>query len=211
MLWALAPGATHAETPNLPSDLQLRIDRAVTEISASWGENHAQGLQIAVDPRETRSKTIYGARTLISLSPRAASPVSGTIEHEIAHAVVGPDRARRAYLMEGIATYFEYAFGPAAFGVDDWARAELKRHAFVSLDAVDLGERGGSSAATPARMLAYAEAGSFVKFLIAAHGLDQFKRLYGGLDYAAVYGRDLHSLQAEWLETVRPSPVVAER
>jgi hypothetical protein len=212
LLWAFAPGApARAETPDAPTGLQPRIDRAIAEISAFWGGNQARGLEVSIDPRESRSKTIYGARTVVALSPRAASPRSGTLEHEIAHAVVGPDGARRAYLMEGIATYFEYAFGPVPFGIDDWARAELKRHAFVALDRADFGERAGSSAATPARMLAYAEAGSFVKFLIESQGLAKFKRLYSGLDYAAVYGADLGELQTQWLGHLIPPVTIAER
>jgi hypothetical protein len=207
VLWAIALSLpARAETP----DLQPRIDRAIAEISSFWGENRARGLEIAVDPRESRSKTVYGARTLISLSPRSAAPSSSTLEHEIAHAVVGPDGARRAYLMEGVATYFEYAYGPVAFGIDDWARAQLKRHPFVSLEGADVGV-GGGAVATPARMLAYAEAGSFVKFLIESRGLSPFKRLYSGLDYAAVYGRDLRDLQSEWLRGLLPTMEIAER
>ncbi len=211
VLWAAAQSLpARAEPPELTPALQPRVERAVAEISTFWGENRARRLDVAVDPRETRSKTVYGARTLVSLSPRSAAPSSSTLEHEIAHAVVGPDGARRAYLMEGVATYFEYAYGPVAFGIDDWARAQLKRHAFVSLDKADVGT-GISAFASPARILAYAEAGSFVKFLIESRGLAEFKRLYSGLDYAAVYGRDLTELQAEWLRGLLPTAEIAER
>lgn len=207
ILWAGVQSLpARAET----SDLQPRIDRAIAQISGFWGENHARGLDVAVDPHETRSKTIYGTRTLVSLSPRSASPSSSTLEHEIAHAVVGPDGARRAYLMEGVATYLEYSYGPVAFGIDAWARAQLKRHTFISLDQADVGT-GGGAVATPARMLAYAEAGSFVKFLIESRGLAEFKRLYSGLDYPAVYGRELRDLQAEWLRGLLPTTETAER
>ena len=53
----------------------------------------------------------------------------------------------------------------------------------------------------------YYEWASFVDFLITTYGREQFDRLYvsggggapGGADYAGVYGKELHALEAEWI------------
>jgi tetratricopeptide (TPR) repeat protein len=46
---------------------------------------------------------------------------------------------------------------------------------------------------------AYTLAGSFVRYLIEAHGIERFRALYrSGGDYVAVYGRPLAELGAEW-------------
>ncbi len=70
-----------------------------------------------------------------------------------------------------------------------------------------LGARGFWAAA-PAR--AYTVAGSFVRFLINRYGNEKIKAVYASGDFAAVYGKELDALIAEWELMIAALPVAPE-
>ena len=53
-------------------------------------------------------------------------------------------------------------------------------------------------------MTAYILAGSFVQFLIEAHGLPRFRRLYETADYEKAYGKPFATLEKEWRLSLSP-------
>ncbi|MDI6795753.1 MAG: PDZ domain-containing protein, partial [Desulfatibacillaceae bacterium] len=53
------------------------------------------------------------------------------------------------------------------------------------------------------RLVAYVQAGSFVRFLVEEFGLEKFKLLYARPDLKAVYGKSLLWLEEQWLLKVQ--------
>lgn len=110
---------------------------------------------------------------------------------------------------------------------DDWVRAALRAGLFLPLSELgpDHGswgmrdEGGGRLIALDRlrQLRAYAEAGSFAKFLVREHGLDALKRMQrrtlesGSRPWEEVFGADLPELERRWLESLKGGAVVESR
>lgn len=126
------------------------------------------------------------------------------VAHELAHAVAadfadGPLRVSASWgvlvnmgLVEGLAEAVTVERG--TYDVHTWARAlrELGH-------APDLRQVASSTGFwTHAAGRAYAVSGSFVRFLLDAHGPSALKRAYAHGDFEGAYGKSLDELVGEW-------------
>jgi tetratricopeptide (TPR) repeat protein len=136
----------------------------------------------------------------------------GVIKHELAHVFAGEfgdpllHVARRglvidAGLIEGVAVAAE---DRAEHLTLDQSVQVMRRADLEPPLAQVLGP--GFYAFSASR--AYTLAGSFVRFLIEAHGIERFRALYrNGGDYVAAYGRPLGELGAEWSRRIDATTV----
>jgi prepilin-type processing-associated H-X9-DG protein len=142
--------------------------------------------------------------------------------HETAHILMGPVGHPPALFNEGFATYMSERLGAHALESLGGGQATLHQRAGelkAKGDWIELGTllsftEIGSAATRPP--VAYAEAGSFVKFLIEEYGKDKFLQAYGTLQnsdtstvrqenlrkLAEIYGRSPESLEERWLKTI---------
>ena len=138
------------------------------------------------------------------------------IIHEVIH-VFAPNGNR--FLAEGIAVYaHEYLEGRDAYQNFGY---ELHEAAMEHLDSANLSAMDDIATPRPMRTQdldrkeAYIIAGSFIKFLIKTHGMENFRRLYamtpmrsysrnGGSPerWSEIYGVDLKTLENSWKEMV---------
>jgi Tfp pilus assembly protein PilF len=139
------------------------------------------------------------------------------LEHELAHVFAGAFGAppfdvamrwRGPYpqvsvgLIEGVAEAAAWR-GAGRLTEHQWARAlvDLKL-------APPLGQVFGLGFLTDAASRSYTIAGSFCRFLLERYGAAPLARVYrGGGDFAAVYGKPLGALEAEWREVLRGVPL----
>jgi hypothetical protein len=143
--------------------------------------------------------------------------------HETTHILMRPFGNPPALFNEGFAVYMSERLG--AFALDDLGggRAsiyervrELKsKGEWIELNELITYNEIGSSGSRPP--IAYAEAASFVKFLIDKYGKDKFLRAYGELKNSNskvihwtnkmalqnIYGKQFSELQEEWEKTFR--------
>ena len=138
--------------------------------------------------------------------------------HETTHILMRPFGNPPALFNEGFAVYMSERLG--AFALDDLGGGqssiyervrELKRKGeWIDLEKLITFREIGSHESRPP--VAYAEAASFVKFLIDHYGRDKFIRAYGELKNSnnkivhwtnkmalqKIYGKQLSELQEEW-------------
>jgi len=138
--------------------------------------------------------------------------------HETTHVLMRPFGTPPALFNEGFAVYMSERLG--AYALDDLSggRAtiyervrELKsKDEWIELEELITYNEIGSLESRPP--IAYAEAASFVKFLIDEYGKDKFLRAYGKLKNSnnkivhwtnkmalqSIYGKQLYELQKEW-------------
>lgn len=118
------------------------------------------------------------------------------LTHQIAYDTFG--QAASLLLSEGLAMDMEqqYLLADGDISLDGLSRAALDQGELIPLTALS----GGSNQFLGQLFYRrpYAEAGSFVQFLIQRYGVANFKRVYTSGDYATVYGKSLDTLDAEW-------------
>lgn len=118
-------------------------------------------------------------------------------------------------LQEGLAVYMQERFGEGIFYPAYGRPLDLYAAGFLRLDMLlplrrldDPYLYTGTERATVrkvSRWQGFLQAGSFVRHLIERYGVTPFKAVYAGASYEQVYGKSLHELAEEWLETaVRP-------
>lgn len=126
----------------------------------------------------------------------------GQIEHEMVHVMtahLGNFRAGfspSALLVEGLAEYI--VAQPWNLGVDKWVKGFLDQDMYIPLAGLhrDHDFRGQN------QIIAYEEAGSFVKYLIETYGLEKFKLLYSRPSFFKTYGKSLCKLEKKWLDSL---------
>jgi hypothetical protein len=107
--------------------------------------------------------------------------------HELTHILMGPYGLPPAALNEGFAVYVSERLGARALRhlggrdatLDQRARQVLEEGAWIPLSELLGYTEIGSTESRPT--ISYAQAGSFVKFLVERHGLDAFLDAYRGL------------------------------
>jgi len=142
--------------------------------------------------------------------------------HETTHILMGPFGGPPALFNEGFAVYISEKLGARALEGLGGGRATIHQRAKELKDSVEwielpelLGytEIGSERTRPP---VAYAEAASFVKFLLDSYGKDKFLQAYRTLQNSndeavqqqnmrkltEVYGRSLESLEEQWKNTL---------
>jgi|GEM_PF-2140751 len=133
----------------------------------------------------------------------------GHVEHEMVHFLTadlqGNAFAARPIFAEGLAEYVVGA--PWEIPLDNWVKGFLEEGSYVALDQL----------MNPSRfreinpVVAYEEAGSFVKFLIETYGMDGFLHLVGERrSLEETCGKPVHDLEREWLRRVNEAPLAPD-
>lgn len=124
------------------------------------------------------------------------------IIHEITHALA--NHGDNSFFTEGLAVYFQDRFGGGnsfpnySIPLDDLVR-HYKRQL---IPIVELMQNNAvfSQLESEERLIAYIEAGSFIRFLVNTYGEERLAELHNSsfLDFKTVYGSDLEELAAQW-------------
>lgn len=236
VLWVLAlllaPGAAFAANADCPtpsitikseelsadedSDFEQALRAAIAKVCRWWGPTFTGAFTVNIEDSRGPSMALVpgwrGNRGTMLFRSGTTRASRSAVTHEVVH-VFAPNGNR--FLAEGFAVYaHEHLEGRdtyPAFGTE-LHEAAKDYAAAVDLSALD-------ELATPQRLRlgdleerrAYIVAGSFIKFLIATHGMEKFRRLYAMTpmeSYArdagaperwkAVYGKDLKALEVDW-------------
>jgi len=128
------------------------------------------------------------------------------IIHEITHTVA--KHGDNSFFSEGLAVYFQDRFGKGAgfpnysVPLDDLVKNYLGQLMDITklMDDNQIFSRVG----TEKRRMAYVEAGSFIRFLVAEYGEAKLAELHNSrhLDYEKVYGKKVDVLSSEWRSRV---------
>jgi prepilin-type processing-associated H-X9-DG protein len=146
--------------------------------------------------------------------------------HETAHILMGPLGNPPALFNEGFATYMSEKLGTHALESLSGGQATLHERAgelkaggdWIELPRLLSFTEIGSQRTRPP--VAYAEAGSFVKFLIDRYGKDKFLQAYASLQNSddpavqqenarkldAIFGKPMAELDAQWQKLLSASP-----
>jgi hypothetical protein len=126
----------------------------------------------------------------------------GHIQHEMVHLMVeplhqfAPPDSIPALLIEGLAEYVVDA--PWGIDLDAWVTGSIALGRFVGLDSL----LRDSSFRSANPIVAYTEAGSFVRYLVTRYGLEALKGLMAKPSFSATYGKTLGTLEADWLNVI---------
>jgi hypothetical protein len=199
---------THAgENEYVAMNVLERTNSAIKKMNAYWGEGFDATVRVNIEDRKVRSSANYSNR-FINISLRAAESGRPVIEHEVAHIIAGRDASNRRFLNEGIAMYLEQKFHPDAehrsIDLDEKAERAMMRTGFISLQDTNEFFLDSAERLKAERFTVYREAGSFVHYLIEAHGLKQFKEVYRGFSFESVYGIAIDEIQNKWLDAKFP-------
>jgi len=196
--------------------LEKSLRTALDKVCAWWGPTFKGPFTIEVQDGRGPSMALVpswrGRRGHMLFRTWAIDHGVSAVVHEMIH-VFAPNANR--FLAEGLAVYgHELLKGVAAFPTDGH---DLHRSAAGYADRADLPALDRLS--LPRRLQtdefsekeAYIIAGSFVRFLVEAHGMAKFRALYAMTPlvprrlidsdpgrWRAVYGKDLAALAADW-------------
>lgn len=124
-----------------------------------------------------------------------------SLVHETTH-VVDSGKLRNRFLTEGLAVYVEDQVGEVAypnFGVDLHAcTSELQADYGSPIAMLDSEQVREASDSGIARQFAYAQEGSFARWLIQMHGMPAFLRVLDAQPPEKVYAASFVALEAEW-------------
>jgi tetratricopeptide (TPR) repeat protein len=131
----------------------------------------------------------------------------GTLKHELIHVLAGTfgmPVIRAHYntgLVEGLATAVDGSFGNKS--LPEYAAA--MRH-FGLLEHPEALLRFDGFALRSSTV-SYVAMGAFCQYLIAQHGIERFRQVYGGGSPERVYGRPLKGLVDDWIVSLAAVPV----
>ena len=198
-------------------DFETALRASIVKVCKWWGPTFAGPFKINIEDNRGPSKALTpgwrGNRGAMLFRTRTTRAGLSVITHEVVH-VFAPNGNR--FLAEGFAVYAQERFeghkGYPTFG------KELHQAAKKFLRKADLSAM--DRRATPKGLRtddlstksAYIAAGSFIKFLIATHGMEKIRCLYeltpmvprvakqsGAPDrWQDIYGVDLKTLEKSW-------------
>ena len=196
--------------PYVPG-IAARAEWTLDELSRRWG----------IHPEDTIELRIYDSsehmRAETGIEASHAGPfwvdivlhsaLSDTLEHELVHAQhVQWSMRPRLLLMRGVLEGTAKAWEEQLDRVP--AAHETQAAALANGDlpsAADFMRIGGFFRVNEGN--AYTSAGSFVGWLIQAHGVDAWAAFQTSFDWHATYGRSLEELDAEWRAFLADVPV----
>jgi len=179
------------------------------KVEAFWGATWTDAIRIHVSGAYRISRALVpaylGDRGFMEMPLRRARDNSGALLHEIVH-IYAPNPNR--FLAEGLAVYLHTRLAGNA-ALPNWgedlgraaARSAGTIGSLATLNEVRTPEPLGR---VMDEMTAYILAGSFVQFLIEAHGLPRFRRLYETADYEKAYSKPFATLEKEWRLSLSP-------
>ena len=126
------------------------------------------------------------------------------LKHELAHVFTVPWSPLKVSLKiglhEGIAVAADWNEGRLTG--HQWAKAMRQMGLAPPLSGImGFGFWGHAGARS------YLLAGSFVRFLVDTYGIEKFKAVFPTGNFAKHYGRDLYTLEAEWIEFLESIPL----
>jgi hypothetical protein len=145
--------------------------------------------------------------TVNTCNSRLQPLMSNIFVHELTHALMEPQYTARtnSFLSEGlaVATGREFEWGvPLIFDDDIYIYEVLRTGQLIPLTEMRLGISASQYDATTG--LRYAEAGSFVRYLIDTYGTEKFLMLFeSGDDFKGVYNLPFAQLENDWLQSLR--------
>lgn len=199
------PGSFAARTiDEFQQDAEAAIAHIEQELGITWtGQADMYLADSFFPPPDTgvRGYTPAGAHMILLMIDGSGTRyerqymAAHELTHQIAYDTFG--QAASLLLSEGLAMDMEqqYLLADGDISLDGLSRAALEQGEFIPLATLSGGDQflGQLFYRRP-----YAEAGSFVQFLIQKYGVANFKRVYTSGDYATVYGASLNTLDAEW-------------
>jgi hypothetical protein len=199
--------------------LAPQFEEAIVRVGARMGAQLSGRVTISFEPQQSGPCALRGItlshdrRIELYYAPdtpgrRVLAIVAHELAHELQHDYYGWDAHRRSdtILLEGQATWASGDYAPGADGRTSWA-GEAER-ALAAGQLLPLATDLERDCRTTTRTVAYTGWASFVDFLIATYGREQFDALYrsgqgrapGSADYAGIYGKPLDALDQEWRE-----------
>ena len=126
------------------------------------------------------------------------------LKHELAHVFTVPWSPLKVSLKiglhEGIAVAADWSEGRLT--AHQWAKVMRQMEIAPPLSAVmGIGFWGHAGSQS------YLLAGSFVRFLVDTYGIEKFKATFPFGDFVQHYSKDLHSLEAEWIDFLESVPL----
>ena len=126
------------------------------------------------------------------------------LKHELAHVFTVPWSPLKVSLNiglhEGIAVAADWSEGKLT--AHQWAKAMHQREIAPPLSAVmGIGFWGHAGSRS------YLLAGSFVRFLVDTYGIEKFKKVFLIGNFVKHYGKNLQSLEAEWIDFLEGVPL----
>lgn len=196
------------------SEFQAQVERAQIKVSEWWGATFHGPIVVEIDTKRALSMALVpawrGERGRMIFGAKRVQAGEAATVHEMIH-VYAPNANR--FLAEGLAVHgHDLLGGPPAYpnfgkSLDALAARNASRDLVVALERtatpVALEETSNDGEAI---------AGSFVKFLIAQHGMEKFRALYeltplvpkqrdaGAVErWQSIYGQTFESLADAWL------------
>lgn len=180
-------------------------------LTTAWGIDPDHLVEIRVFDDEDQMRRLTGIASPHAGFRRIDLPWWGatarTLRHELAH-VLHPELSWRPELLllrghtEGLAVAW-------ADGLVSLPAAHARQAAALAAGLLPSAQEFMSPTGffTVNESNAYDAAGSFIGWLVLEHGFDMFLRLQRELDFEAVYGRDLGTLETEWRRFLATVPV----
>ncbi len=215
------------QLPAFAARTQALLERVLEFWSADAEVERFGKIRVVLDhPQRNTSSSVFfwspGADGRVRTVRVFGSPEAPQmLAHKLSSAVL-PQRDKLLRNMLGILTERRLGnpdtFPMCGHSADAWVLGFLEGGGFLPLRELDADHRtwGMEHAGAGTMQIhdrgkqhkAYAEAGSFAEYLLAAYGLDALKRLHAlsqGRErpFREVYGRDLEELERLWLEALR--------
>lgn len=195
-------------------------DLRVAQLEAFYGVRAPRRVTVFLFANAAQKAALMGAADTYIAKPwrsevylqYAPSP-HPVLKHELAHVVAGAmapgplqvtARGRLLPvpgLIEGAAVAAAWEGEGGDTTPHQWSRAMLE--AGMAPRVASLTSLGFFASASGT---AYTAAGSFCRWLHAAHGAARFRAVYASGDFEAVYGRPLSALESEWHDFLRTVP-----
>ena len=188
-----------------------------SELEKFFGYEYPQKINSYLFLNNVQKKELFGtgnadvAKPWMNSSFITYTDYNESLKHELAHcfsSVIGSGPLRLSagmnpYLLEGLAV----AASPVMDNnnVDYLASLAYNNKYVVNLNG--LFDR--LSFFTNVSSLSYIYAGSFSKYLIDKYGIDKYKNLYMGEDFAGVYGMQLSSAVKEYYSSLKDTSLVS--
>lgn len=194
---------------------QVYAVEAANRITVYLGTSTAQEVEVVLDPKQrtpyTEDPDTHGM-VVIRLPARRLKPmdIAGSglaLEHELTHAIApGGSRADRL-LTEGLAVHVQDHLGPAAYPDFEMSPHEVvlslqaETGVVIPLEESETARTRRESG--DERRLAYAQEGSFVRWLIDTRGLESFLTFYrSDASYEEGLGASLSELERQWRQAL---------
>lgn len=203
----LDPGLYTADQPALQAELQA----ALQTVSQRFGSQPVAPIitVIRADPEcgihglaDTNQRTVYAFSCPQIPRRRAVNIMAHEFVHQLAHDRYGAAHLNAdLILLEGVATW-----GAGGYWLGNYPTFRQFVHDQRQAGAILPLATDYRGLSVSAMNTLYYQWGSFVEFLIERYGRERFDQAYasgnstpGSADYRGVYGKELTSLEQEWL------------